>query len=68
MKDFNKVFLDTAPLIYFLSENSDFRPKMTYILSCLTKNNCSLVTSAITCAEYLVHPYRQENTAAVAAF
>ena len=68
MKDFNKVFLDTAPLIYFLNEHSDFRPKVTSILSCLTKNNCSLVTSAITCAEYLVHPYRNENISAVTAF
>lgn len=68
MKDFNKVFLDTAPLIYFLNANSDFRPKMTYILSCLTKNNSSLVTSVVTCAEYLVHPYRQKNIGAVTAF
>ena len=68
MKDFNKAFLDTAPLIYFLNKTSDFRPKVTYILSYLTKSNCSLVTSVITCAEYLVHPYRQENVGAVSAF
>lgn len=68
MNDFNKAFLDTAPLIYFLNINSDFRPKVTHILSYLTKSNCLLVTSAITCAEYLVHPYRHENISAVSAF
>ena len=68
MKDFNKVFLDTAPIIYFLNADSDFRPKMTQILSCLISSKCLMVTSVITCAEYLVHPYRHENISAVSAF
>ena len=68
MSDFSRVFLDTAPIIYFLNLNSSFRFKAEQILSTMIARDCDIVTSAITCAEYLVHPYRSNNFLAVNAF
>ena len=61
MTDFNKVFLDTAPLIYFLDNDIQFCGKMREILECVLNSGKKLITSSVTCEEYLVYPYRTAN-------
>lgn len=68
MTGFNKVFIDTAPLIYFLDEDKNFGQKVKSIFSQLMENKVSLVSSVVTGEEYLIVPYRTENEEKVNAF
>ena len=61
MTEFNKVFLDTAPLIYFLDEDIRFGGKMRAILESILNSGKRLISSSVTCEEYLVYPYRTAN-------
>jgi len=54
-----KIFLDTAPLIYFMEEVSDFLPQLTDLFS--ISNNCRFATSVITLSEVLVMPLRERK-------
>lgn len=66
MTDSKKIFLDTAPIIYYLQNSELYYKKMkTYF-----KNNAEMdfVTSAITVTEYLTYPYRQNDLKQVNAF
>ena len=64
----SKVFLDTSPIIYLLDNDENYGSKTRDILSLLAKENRQLITSVITCTEYLVVPYRTKNQALIAAF
>ena len=61
MTEYNKVFLDTTPLIYFLDDDVNFGKKTKSILEEILSNNHTIVSSVITCVEYLVYPYRTGN-------
>ena len=62
-----KIFLDTSPLIYFLSDDSIFKPKMEKIFLSIAKEVEEVVLSTVTCMEYLVYPYRQNDDRAIKA-
>lgn len=68
MTGYNKVFIDTAPLIYFLDSDVHFGEKTRMILEEILSNRKPLVTSAVTCMEYLVYPYRAGNREKAEAF
>ena len=68
MTDYKKIFIDTAPIIYFLDDDANYGNKVEKIFANVLTNNSSLVSSTITCEEYLVHPFRQNNTDKVEAF
>ena len=68
MTDFNRVFLDTAPLVYFLDGDTPYTTAMEHIISYLHENDVGMITSVITAAEYLVVPYRQDNMGQVRSF
>ena len=55
-----KIFLDTAPLIYFIEEDDCFLPLLHDLF--LPLNNCRFVTSTITLSEVLVMPLREGKT------
>ena len=55
-----KIFLDTAPLIYFIEEEENFSSLLNNLFS--PSNNCRFVTSAITLPEVLVMPLRKGKT------
>lgn len=58
MTDFKRVFIDTAPIIYFLENSSLYMELMeTFFARCM-KEHIQIVTSALTIEEYLVSPYR----------
>lgn len=62
-----KIFLDTSPLIYYLSEDSNFKAQMDKIFFSISGKVEEVVTSIVTCSEYLVYPYRTKNEKAVMA-
>ena len=66
---FKRIFLDTSPLIYLFDEESPLCPKSEKIFnSILNESDAEIVTSVVTCAEYLVYPYRTNNDEAVNLF
>lgn len=68
MTEYNKVFLDTTPLIYFLDNDVNFGNKTKAILEEILSNDKTIVSSVITCEEYLVYPYRTDNQEKVDVF
>ena len=55
-----KIFLDTAPLIYYIEGNNAYVLKLNELFE--VKNGCRFVTSVITLAEVLVMPLRKGMT------
>lgn len=68
MTEYSKVFLDTTPIIYFLDEDVNFGNKVESILSEILENEKEMITSTITCMEYLTYPYKTDNVEKIAAF
>ncbi len=58
MTEFKRVFLDTAPIIYYLQRDEMYFEKMKHIFIQLRKKQIEFVSSDITIAEYCVFPYR----------
>jgi len=59
MIGFKKIFLDTAPIVYYLENNELYYPVMKrFWKSC---ESCDYVTSAVTVTEYLTYPYQQNE-------
>ena len=57
MIEFNRVFIDTAPFIYYLEKNPEyFGRARDFFLYCY-ENQKSIIMSVITVEEYLVFPY-----------
>ncbi len=54
----NKVFLDTAPVIYYLEKTSGFAEVAYSIFKLLTEGSFQAVASPVTLAECLVMPIR----------
>ena len=68
MIEFNKVFLDTTPLIYFLDADPNFGVKTKLILEDVLSTGKAITSSVITCQEYLVYPYRTNNQEKIDVF
>lgn len=57
MTEFKRVFVDTAPIIYYLENSSLYKDLIkNFFVKCI-EENIQIVTSAITVEEYLVFPY-----------
>lgn len=56
-----KVFLDTAPLIYFLDDDANYIQTVKGIFTEMLSNDIPMVSSVITCEEYLVFGQRQKR-------
>jgi predicted nucleic acid-binding protein len=57
MTGYKKIFVDTAPFIYYLEQNPTFfENAKDFFMTCHHKN-IPIVTSVITIEEYLVYPY-----------
>lgn len=57
MTDFKRVFIDTAPIIYFLENSSIYMESMKKFFVRCMKEHIQIVTSTLTIEEYLVSPY-----------
>ncbi len=58
MTEYKKIFLDTAPFIYFLDQTPGFGDTALRVFESIVKNNKPIITSVITVEEYLVYPYQ----------
>lgn len=64
MTDFKKVFVDTAPFIYFIESddhNLHYHEKVKEFFKHGYDNDKEFVTSVITMEEYFVFPYRNKE-------
>ena len=68
MTGYKSVFVDTAPLIYFLDDNERFADQVEAIFEEILSSRAIIETSVITCAEYLVYPYKSDNRDKIQAF
>lgn len=61
MKDFvsKTVFLDTAPLIYFIEGHSEYQLILSRLFDFNDKGGFSFITSSVTLLEVLVKPLRE---------
>ena len=57
MTGFKRVFVDTAPIIYYLENSALYMNSVKKFFEKCIKENIQVVTSAITIEEYLVFPY-----------
>jgi predicted nucleic acid-binding protein len=64
----DRIFLDSAPVIYFVERHPVYSPVLQPIFSSIEAGEVTAVASPITLAECLVVPMRQENREAVEAF
>ncbi len=55
------IFLDTAPVIYFVEQNPEFSSKVQEVFERLDDGKLTAVVSPITLAECLVLPYKQKK-------
>jgi predicted nucleic acid-binding protein len=57
--DVNRLFIDTAPVIYFVERNARYAALVQLVFDRVDDRALSAVTSPVTLAECLVHPYRR---------
>ena len=57
MTEFKRVFVDTAPIIYYLENSALYMDTIKKFFTKCIEENIQIVTSAITIEEYLVFPY-----------
>lgn len=62
------VFLDTAPLIYYVEEHERYLPLVANVFERLDNGTLFAVTSPVTLAECLVVPFRANQSALRQAF
>ena len=53
--------IDTAPLIYFIEENSKYIEAVRLFFEVMDKEDFLVVTSTVTLLEVLIHPLRKNN-------
>ena len=63
-----RLFLDTAPLIYFLDDDEHYAGKMKDIFYNALTSGVKIITSALTVTEYLTYPFRSGNTEKINVF
>ena len=68
MTEYKRVFLDTAPLIYFLDNDERYGGAVKAIFEEILSRGGIIESSVITCEEYLVYPYRTGNVEKIQAF
>lgn len=57
-----KVFLDTAPIIYFIEENPAYITRLEKLFNANTEGVFIFSTSVITLIEVLIHPLKNDET------
>ena len=67
-KDSYRVFIDTAPLIYFLDNNKKYKNIVKRKIEDILANDGEVVISPVTCMEYLTFPYREERSDCINKF
>jgi predicted nucleic acid-binding protein len=68
LRSVSRVFLDTAPVIYYVEENPRYLARVEPVFSALDDGTLTAVTSPVTLAECVVMPFRFGQSELVAAF
>ncbi len=68
LAEISRLFLDTAPVVYFVEENPEFFPAVSLIFGQIEDGTLVGITAPITLAECLVIPYRDGDVARQQAF
>ena len=68
MTEYKKIFLDTTPIIYFLDVDVNYAEKVEKLFADFLEAESQMITSTITCTEYLAYPYRTGNSEKIDAF
>lgn len=55
------IFLDTAPLIYFIEGHSEYQEKLNLVFESNDKGHFVFITSSITLLEVLVKPLKEKQ-------
>ncbi len=58
MIEYKRVFIDTAPFIYYLEQNLYYFEKAKEFFLYCYENDIEMITSTITIEEYFVYPYK----------
>lgn len=66
--DGQTLFLDTAPVIYFVERKQPYFTPVEALFRRVDQGDLTVVTSAITLAECLYYPYKNEDDGLVRAF
>ena len=61
MIGYKRIFVDTAPFIYYIEQNPEYFDKAKRFFMQAYEDDVELVTSVITMEEYLVFPYRNNS-------
>lgn len=61
LQDVQRLFLDTAPVIYFVEDNPAYRSRVQPVFRFIDDASLTIVTSPVTLLECLVHPYRLQQ-------
>ena len=56
------IFLDTAPLIYFIEGHSEYQPQLQKLFELNDQGDFKFITSTITLLEVLVKPLKLGET------
>ena len=68
LKNVRRIFLDTAPVIYYVEKNPAYLAKVKPVFTQIDAGVLTAVTSPITLSECLVHPYRLQHLDGIAKF
>ena len=58
LKGVSSLFLDTTPAIYFVEKHPLYHPAVAEVFRWVDSDKITAVTSPVTLAECMVHPYR----------
>jgi len=68
LKNVRRIFLDTAPVIYYVEKNPDYLDRVQVVFESLDAGNLAGAASAVTLSECLVLPYRLNKPEIAQAF
>jgi len=68
LKDGSSVFIDTAPIIYFIEENPSYSPIVSNLFGKATEGSIEVYTSVISVIEVLTKPYKMSRTELVKSY
>ncbi|MBI5670383.1 MAG: type II toxin-antitoxin system VapC family toxin [Chloroflexi bacterium] len=60
--DLKQLYIDTAPLIYYVEENPTYVEKMEAVFQFIEDNSLEVISSVITLTEVLQQPIQQSRT------
>ena len=61
LEEIKTIFLDTAPVIYFIEAHEQFGPLVKQVVECMNENRIQAFTSVLTLSEVLPKPVETGN-------